>query len=354
MSELAPLQIDARAGFLRRNGTQVHLRPRTWELLCVLSAHPGVLFSRLELMKLLWPRVRVVDDSLTQCVAELRHALGPYSHLLCTVRGRGYRFDWQPPHGTGVVDAWRLLRSIGSAAEIADARRIFEEAYDATSEGAEALAGIALSHVIDVLNLWSRAPRWQTKIAAQAAEEAVRHAPYLALAHHAQAHAWMLSGFHTQAREGFHAALKCDPSLAHAHLRLAVIAIEAGRAQDARPHLQRALASAPGRPAFEGQVRFVEGMVAFHLGDDGQADVALDQALHVAPDSAFAHQWKAAIEGLRGQELQAQSHLAKFCARVGHHTLDSLRATERSGQREFLRQRSRFYDGLRRAGLAAH
>ena len=354
MSKPAPLQIDAHAGILRRNGAPVHLRPRTWELLCVLSAQPGVLFSRLELIKVLWPRVRVVDDSLTQCVAELRRALGPHSHLLCTVPGRGYRLDWQPPHGTGVADAWRMLRSIGGAAQIADARRIFEETYDATSEGAEALAGIALSHVIDVLNLWSSAPRWQTETARQAAEEAVRRNPCLALAHHAQAHAWMLSGLHAKAREGFHAALERDPSLAHAHLRLAVIAIEVGRAQDARPHLQRALEAVPGRPAFEGQVRFVEGMVAFHLGDDGQADGALDQALRVAPDSAFAHQWKAAIEGLRGQELKAQSHLAKFCASVGRHTLDSLRATERSGQRDFLRQRSRFYDGLRRAGLASH
>ena len=354
MSASALLQIDARAGVLRRDGAQVHLRRRTWELLCVLSAHPGVLFSRMELMKRLWPRVRVVDDSLTQCVAELRNALGPYGHLLRTVPGRGYRFDWKPPHAASVEDAWRTLRCIEGAAEVADARRVFEDAYDATPEGAQALAGIALSHVIDVLNLWSRAPRWQAELARQAAEEAVRRDPGFALAHHARAHAWMLSGCPAQASEGFHAALERDARLAHAHLRLAVIAIEAGRAQDARPHLRRALVSAPGRPEFEGQVRFVEGIVAFHMGDDDRADTALDRALRVAPASAFAHLWKAALEGLRGHELPAQSHLAASCARAGSHTLESLQATERSGEREFVRQRSRLYEGLRRAGLAPH
>ncbi len=355
MSTSGLLEIDTHAGVLRRDGVEVHLRRRTWELLDVLAAQPGVLLSRAELMQRLWPRVQVVDDSLTQCVGELRKALGPDGRLLRTVARRGYRLDWQPRQApAGVEDAWGMLRSIDSSARIAHARRIFEIAYDETKDGAKALAGIALSHVIDVLNRWSPTPHWQAAQARQAADEAVRRDPSLALAHHARAHAWMLSGCYAQARAGFTRALQHDPSLAHAHLRLAVIAIETGRAQDARPHLQRALVFAPQRPAFEGQARFVEGMAAFHVGDDAHAGAALDRALQVAPGSAFAHQWKAALEGLHGQVQPAQPHLAAFCARVGPHTVESLKETERSAQCDFVQQRARFYDGLQRAGLALH
>jgi DNA-binding winged helix-turn-helix (wHTH) protein/TolB-like protein len=75
-------------------GRPLALRPKAYALLCYLLAHPGRTLGKQELMSILWPSVVVTDDSLVQCVADLRTALGPHgAHLVTTVPRHGYRFD---------------------------------------------------------------------------------------------------------------------------------------------------------------------------------------------------------------------------------------------------------------------
>ena len=85
-------QLDTQRGMLRRaNGTDLPLRPRTYALLRHFLDHPGQLLRRDALIEAIWPRVVVTDDSLTQCVSELRQALGDRaSEVLRTVPRRGY------------------------------------------------------------------------------------------------------------------------------------------------------------------------------------------------------------------------------------------------------------------------
>jgi DNA-binding winged helix-turn-helix (wHTH) protein/tetratricopeptide (TPR) repeat protein len=72
-------------------GHEVRLRPKPFALLRHLLDHPGVLLGRDELFEALWPGVVVSDDSLTQCVSELRRALGDAApSILRTVSRRGY------------------------------------------------------------------------------------------------------------------------------------------------------------------------------------------------------------------------------------------------------------------------
>ena len=84
--------LEPRRGTLRGPaGADFGLRPKAYSLLVHLLDNPGRLLERQALLNALWPDVAVTDDSLTQCVSDLRHALGARaSHVLRTVPRRGY------------------------------------------------------------------------------------------------------------------------------------------------------------------------------------------------------------------------------------------------------------------------
>jgi DNA-binding winged helix-turn-helix (wHTH) protein/TolB-like protein len=87
-----------RGELLDGNGRPVHLRPRAMQALQYLLAHAGRLVSRDELMAAVWPGVIVTDDSLVQCIGDIRRALGEAGHqLLKTVPRRGYRLEVGAP-----------------------------------------------------------------------------------------------------------------------------------------------------------------------------------------------------------------------------------------------------------------
>ena len=76
------------------DGAPIALRPKAELLLRRFLSDPGRLFAREELMDALWPAAVVTDDSLVQCVGELRAALGDRNQaLIRTVPKRGYRFE---------------------------------------------------------------------------------------------------------------------------------------------------------------------------------------------------------------------------------------------------------------------
>lgn len=73
------------------DGVHLPLRPKAVTLLVHLLDNPGRLLHRSDLLDRLWPDVTVTDDSLTQCVSELRQVLGKRAaHVLRTVPRQGY------------------------------------------------------------------------------------------------------------------------------------------------------------------------------------------------------------------------------------------------------------------------
>ena len=77
-----------------RSGQPVALRPKTYALLNLFAASPGRVLSKEELLAALWSNAVVADGSLSQCVTELRGALGDEgASLIRTVARHGYRFD---------------------------------------------------------------------------------------------------------------------------------------------------------------------------------------------------------------------------------------------------------------------
>jgi len=86
---LDPLRVE-----LRQEGRVIPLRRKTFDLLLVLASQPERVLGKDELLAAVWPGLVVGEDSLAQCVHELRSALGAEgAAYVRTVLRRGYRFD---------------------------------------------------------------------------------------------------------------------------------------------------------------------------------------------------------------------------------------------------------------------
>lgn len=73
------------------HGQAVELRPQALAVLLELGRRPGELVTKLDLGARVWPGVSVTDDSLVQCVVEIRRALGDSrQQVVRTMPRRGY------------------------------------------------------------------------------------------------------------------------------------------------------------------------------------------------------------------------------------------------------------------------
>jgi TolB-like protein len=85
--------VDLRSACLRRDGIVVPLRPKSFDVLVYLVRHPGRLVAKGELIESIWQNVIVTENSLAQCIREIREALGDDAQAMIeTVAKRGYLF----------------------------------------------------------------------------------------------------------------------------------------------------------------------------------------------------------------------------------------------------------------------
>src|SRR2546425_624034 len=86
--------LDVDRGCLLRGAQEIKLRPKPFEALKYLVENPGRLISKAELIEKIWPDAAVTDDSLVQCLIEVRRALNDDAQqMIKTVPRRGYIFD---------------------------------------------------------------------------------------------------------------------------------------------------------------------------------------------------------------------------------------------------------------------
>lgn len=90
--KIADLTLDLRQEELRdATGTRIDLRNRSFGVLRHLATNAGRVVSKDELLAANWPGVTVTEDSLTQCISEIRRLLGDSGRdLIRTVPRRGY------------------------------------------------------------------------------------------------------------------------------------------------------------------------------------------------------------------------------------------------------------------------
>jgi TolB-like protein/DNA-binding winged helix-turn-helix (wHTH) protein/Flp pilus assembly protein TadD len=86
--------LDSDRACLMRNGEKVSLRPKAFATLEYLIEHRGRVTTKDDLIRVLWPKVIVTEDSLVKCIQEVRGALRDDQHrYIKTIPRRGYLFD---------------------------------------------------------------------------------------------------------------------------------------------------------------------------------------------------------------------------------------------------------------------
>src|SRR5215470_4945365 len=93
-SSSSPLEIDYPSACLRRAGLPLQLRPKSFDVLAYLSRNRGRLVSKSELIDQIWGHVAVTENSLVQCIKDIRQVLNGDSQFeIKTVPKRGYLFE---------------------------------------------------------------------------------------------------------------------------------------------------------------------------------------------------------------------------------------------------------------------
>ena len=102
--------LDPARGRLLYEGQPIHLRPQAYKLLKHLAEHRGRLVSKDQLIEEVWEKRAVTDDSLVQCLRDVRLALGERGrHYLRNERGRGYIFDPLDDEQSERIDIVRVV-----------------------------------------------------------------------------------------------------------------------------------------------------------------------------------------------------------------------------------------------------
>lgn len=91
---IGPWLVEPQRLTLSRNGESLTVKPRSMAVLVELARGRGDVIGRQELMNRVWGEADVTDDVLTQCVVELRRALGDHARhpeYIETIKRVGFR-----------------------------------------------------------------------------------------------------------------------------------------------------------------------------------------------------------------------------------------------------------------------
>ncbi|WP_371225411.1 winged helix-turn-helix domain-containing tetratricopeptide repeat protein [Roseovarius sp. 2305UL8-3] len=125
-----------------QSGHVVHLRSQSSDVLAYLVTRIGETVSKDIIIENVWAKSFVTDDSLTQCIADIRRALGDSEYKIVQTRPKkGYRLNAtpvqqesapQPDIGATRVRPWSRIGLIGILVSVAIGLGIF---WAATNDG---------------------------------------------------------------------------------------------------------------------------------------------------------------------------------------------------------------------------
>lgn len=138
--------LDLARGALSNADGDIYLRPKSFSVLCYLVQHHGVLVSREDLLEAVWHNAQVGDDSIAQCIVEIRRVIGDDGRtMIRTVPRRGFvfepaviesAFEADKPANGDWIRNWRpLFVATGVAAIVAIALAFWIDSRNMTDQG---------------------------------------------------------------------------------------------------------------------------------------------------------------------------------------------------------------------------
>lgn len=92
--EYGPLRMDLRSKTSTLDGKELRLTKKEFEILALLLSHPGVIFSREEILHRVWSdEVIVLDRTIDVNITRLRRKIGACGEHIVTRPGYGYGFE---------------------------------------------------------------------------------------------------------------------------------------------------------------------------------------------------------------------------------------------------------------------
>ncbi len=213
-----------------------------------------------------------------------------------------------------------------------------------------ALAGIAWTSAILVLDGWSISPALDKTTAELAAAKALALNPNHVIAHHVRGFLFRMEGRTSAARDAFRTTIAINPNFAPGYAQLGATEVELGRPEPAISAVERAIKLSPRDPSLGPWLAFV-GMAKLHIGEYQDAVSWLTRAIDTGTPIARHHAYLASALALAGRLPEARAVLADFRKTVPSATVSTLRRAGISTDAKFVEQQERFFEGLRTAGL---
>jgi DNA-binding winged helix-turn-helix (wHTH) protein/TolB-like protein len=259
------------------------------------------------------------------------------------------------PLSNEAVDQWMrgsyLMAKLTTHPQLLQARTHFEAALAAQPDSVHALAGVAATHVCEVLYRWSKDPKVSLATAKTLARRALDIDPY------DQTALKMLTGAHLFASELDDAMstarkqLDLNPNDAHSNRDLAAILMTMGRWEEALRQVDVAQRLNPLDHSHLTKCHSIRARVLVVLR---RYDEAIEQArlgLAASPSNVVAHLHSATAEAHRGNLAAARRHVAEVLGRQPDYTIAKVRSAQDSKYPAWVAGIEHYYDGLRLAGL---
>ncbi len=247
---------------------------------------------------------------------------------------------------------WALIYTAKKPENYQTALALFKEALGRDPTAVNALSGVGWVSALSILNGWSQSPPDDVAMARSAADRLLAIDPNHVVAHHVRGLCLRFEKNTNAAKDAFLTAVSVNPNFANSHAQLGATHMELGYPEEAVRSIERALRLSPHDPNV-GHWMASMGIAHLHLERYPEAVAWLTRAHDVATSSpTLLHRaYLVSALALAARTDDARAALNVLLGIRPDATVTSFKRISRSTNSEFLRQRERLYDGLRRAGL---
>jgi TolB-like protein/Flp pilus assembly protein TadD len=269
------------------------------------------------------------------------------------------RIERQKPHNADATDF--VLRGLASANKptsaetLAAARDRFNEALKLQPDNADALAGVATTYVFEVLNGYYQTGNEQRlQQAGPLLAKAVALDPGNIVAMKAKAALQRAQGKFDDAIAEAKAVIARNPGEPWAYKEVGLSALYLGRTEEALEWFAKAEQFGPYDPGRWSWLD-AQGQALLLLGRDDDAIRSLTDAIEANPNYVSTYAVLAAAYALRGRDDEARAALAQYRRTNSDVTVSTFRSLSpvplKLTSAEYLKQRERLKEGLRKAGM---